>query len=225
MFASTTDWPTFVVSLTALSVSLVALVLSWKQLSEARTANGGWGMNLRVKPITREDLLAEDAARIDAAVAGLEFDCVPFQVTFEVIGPAIYYQVIPYSWGKAGHSDRAESAPPIPRLSCEDGPVDTVSMVQKELVDEIRFGVAWLQPSGTGMLPGAVRFDLDGEIEEWVWRNPVVAKLPFVAAGSWKRRKRPKSSVGPLTQPWELKRAGKRGQCFKREAKPNQNRG
>ena len=222
MFDSTTDWPTFVVSLTALSVSLVALVLSWKQLAEARTANGGWGMNLQVKPITREDLLPEDAARIDAAVAGLEFECVPFQVTFEVIGPAIYYQVIPDSWGKGGRSDRAESAPAIPRLSCEDGPVDTVSMVQKELIDEIRFGVAWLQPSGAGMLPGAVRFDLDGEIEEWVWRNPLVAKLPFVASGSWKQRKRPISSVGPLTQPWEVKRTRLRSRNSKREAERNQ---
>lgn len=204
------DTVSLAVAVAALFVSLVALLLSWRQLYEARTSNGGRGMNLHVRPITRDDLSPEDAALIDQSLVGMEHEYVPFMVTFEVTGPAVYYQVIPYTWGKDGISERTGFDAPISKLTCEDGPVSTVSMVQRELVEGIRFGVAWLQPDGSGLKPGAIRFDLDGDLEEWVWRHRLVAKIPFVHPGFWRRRKLPSPSVGPLTQPWESRRGRNR---------------
>ena len=206
MVNSSTDWPSLVVSLTALCVSLIALVFAREQLVEARTANGGRAMRLHISLAKRDDLSEEDAARVDAAIAGLNFEFVPFLISYEVTGPAVFYQVLPYSWGEDGVSQPAGNEVAIPRLSCEDGPCDTVAMIQKELVEEIRIGVVWMQPSGEGMRSGAIRFDHDGVLEEWVWRNRLIGKLPFVQPGIWKRRRDPNSSVGPLTQPWQLKR-------------------
>lgn len=191
------------VAVAALFVSLVALLLSWRQLYEARTSNGGRGMNLNVRHISRKDVTAEDANIIDEALAGMEHEYVPFMLSFKVTGPAEFYQVIPYTWGKDGVSDRTGVEEPIPKLTCEAGQVNTVSMIQKELLDEIRFGVAWLQPNGEGLQPGAIRFDLNSDLEEWVWRNRFVSRLPFVNPGKWKPRKSRMPSVGPLTQPWE----------------------
>jgi|GEM_PF-5737275 len=195
------------VAAAALFASLVALLLSWRQLHEATTSNGGRGMNISVKHISREDVSPEDAVKIDGALEEMRHEYVPFMVSFEVTGPAEYYQVIPYTWGKDGVSDRTGLEEPIPKLTCEDRRVSVVSMIQKELIDGIRFGVAWLQPDGVGLKPGAIRFDLNGDLEEWVWRNRFVSKLPFVNPGRWKPRKTPKPSVGPLTQPWELRQA------------------
>lgn len=199
-----------IVAVAALMVSLAALFLSWKQLYEARTSNGGRGMNLRVHNVTREDLTPEDAAMVDEAIAGSEREYVPFLVSFEVTGPAVYYQVLPYTWGKDGVSEPAGSSIPWPKLTCDNGRISTVSLIQKELVEGIRFGIAWLEPDGAGLKPGALRFDLAGDLEEWVWRNRMLAKIPFIRPGYWKPRTFPADSIGPLTQPWELRDGRKR---------------
>ena len=199
-----------IVAVAALITSLAALFLSWKQLYEARTSNGGRGMNLRVRNVTREDLTPEDAAMVDEAIAAYDREYVPFLVSFEVTGPAVYYQVLPYTWGKDGVSEPTGSSMPWPKLTCEDGRISTVSLIQKELVEDIRFGIAWLEPDGAGLKPGALRFDLEGDLEEWVWRNHLFAKIPFVRPGYWKPRAFPAASIGPLTQPWELRGGGKR---------------
>lgn len=199
-----------IVAVAALIASLAALFLSWKQLYEARTSNGGRGMNLRVRNVTREDLTSEDAAVVDEVIAGSAHEYVSFLLSFEVTGPAVYYQVLPYMWGKDGVSEPAGVSMPWPKLTCEDGLIRTVSLIQQELVEGIRFGVAWLEPDGVGLRPGALRFDLDGDLEEWVWRNHMLAKIPFIRPGYWKPRTFPAASIGPLTQPWELRDGRKR---------------
>lgn len=210
MEISAFDSFSLVVALAALIVSLAALFLSWKQLHEAKTSNGGRGMNLRVRNVTREDLTPEDAAVVDEAIAGSEREYVPFLVSFEVTGPAVYYQVLPYTWGKDGVSEPTGSSMPWPKLTCENGRISTVSLIQRELVDGIRFGITWLESDGPGLKPGALRFDLAGDLEEWVWRNHMLAKLPFIRPGYWKPRTFPAASIGPLTQPWELRDGRKR---------------
>lgn len=200
----------------ALLVSLVALLLSWRQLHEARTSNGGRGMNLRVKPISRDDVYLEEAQEIDQMLEHMEHEYIPFVMSFKVTGPAQFYQVIPYTWGKGGISEHAGFEDPIPKLTCEAGEINVVAMIQKELVDDIQFGVAWVEPDGVGLKPGAIRFALNGELEEWVWRNHFAAKLPFFSPGRWKPRKPPKPTCGPLTQPWEVQSLYYRRRVFKK---------
>ncbi|OFL62274.1 hypothetical protein HMPREF2760_01805 [Corynebacterium sp. HMSC065D07] len=203
-----------IVAALALFVSFAALFLSWKQLYEAQTSNGGRGMNLHVKRTSRDNMSEDVAREVDEALKAFHHEYVPFVMTLQVTGPAEFYQVIPYTWGRDGMSDRTGFEDPIPRFTSEDGRVSAITMIQKELLDGIRFGVAWLEPDGLGLKPGAIRLDLNGELEEWVWRYRLVAKLPFVSSGRWKRRKTPKPTIGPLTQPWEVQELRMRRRIF-----------
>lgn len=197
------------IALTALIVSLIALVFSWKQLHEAQTSNGGRGMNFRISLANRSQMSPEEASQIDAAIAEYAHEYVVFLYSFRVTGPAAYFEVIPYTWGSDGVNDPVNGFDPIPRLDAMSGEVSFAALIQKELVESVKFGVAWLQPSGQGLIPGAVRMSLNQDLEEWCWRSRWISKLPFIRPGRWKRRKQPKASVGPLTQPWELKRRQK----------------
>lgn len=208
------DTLSLIVAALALLVSLVALLLSWKQLHEAQTSNGGRGMNLHVKRTSRENVPEDVAREVDEALKAFHHEYFPFVMTLQVTGPAEFYQVIPYTWGKDGVSDPTGFEEPIPKLTSEDGRISAMIMIQKELLDGIRFGVAWLEPDGLGLKPGAIRLNLDGELEEWVWRHRFVAKLPFVSPGRWKRRKNRKPTIGPLTQPWEVQELRMRQRIF-----------
>ena len=208
------DTLSLIVAALALLVSLVALLLSWKQLHEAQTSNGGRGMNLHVKRTSRENVPEDVAREVDEALKAFHHEYFPFVMTLQVTGPAEFYQVIPYTWGKDGVSDPTGFEEPIPKLTSEDGRISAMIMIQKELLDGIRFGVAWLEPDGLGLKPGAIRLNLDGELEEWVWRHRFVAKLPFVSPGRWKLRKNRKPTIGPLTQPWEVQELRMRQRIF-----------
>ncbi|HAT6528792.1 TPA: hypothetical protein JAJ73_002026, partial [Corynebacterium striatum] len=177
------DTLSLIVAALALLVSLVALLLSWKQLHEAQTSNGGRGMNLNVKRTSRENVPEDVAREVDEALKAFHHEYFPFVMTLQVTGPAEFYQVIPYTWGKDGVSDPTGFEEPIPKLTSEDGRISAMIMIQKEFLDGIRFGVAWLEPDGLGLKPGAIRLNLNGELEEWVWRHRFVAKLPFVSPG------------------------------------------
>lgn len=208
------DTLSLIVAALALLVSLVALLLSWKQLHEAQTSNGGRGMNLHVKRTSRENVPEDVAREVDEALKAFHHEYFPFVMTLQVTGPAEFYQVIPYTWGKDGVSDPTGFEEPIPKLTSEDGRVSAMIMIQKELLDGIRFGVAWLEPDGLGLRPGAIRLNLNGELEEWVWRHRFVAKLPSVSPGRWKPGKKRKPTIGPLTQPWEIQDLRKRQRIF-----------
>ncbi len=171
-------------------------------------------MNLNVKRTSRENVPEDVAREVDEALKAFHHEYFPFVMTLQVTGPAEFYQVIPYTWGKDGVSDPTGFEEPIPKLTSEDGRISAMIMIQKEFLDGIRFGVAWLEPDGLGLKPGAIRLNLNGELEEWVWRHRFVAKLPFVSPGRWKRRKNRKPTIGPLTQPWEVQELRMRQRIF-----------
>lgn len=208
LFTEAFEWLSTIVvplvSVTAFVVSLAALWIARKQLDEAKTANGGRGMNLYVRPISREDVSPEDALLIDAAISEYEYDYIPFLFTFKVTGPASFYQVIPYTWGEDGFNQPVGDLEPIAKLDCTDGTITTVALIQKELVDSIWFGLAWLEPRGGGLAPNAIRLNLNDEFEEWHWRNYQLSKLPGVREGYWKKREFRQVNVGPLTQPKDM---------------------
>lgn len=202
------EWLTTIVvplvSVTAFIVSLAALWIARKQLEEAKTANGGRGLSLYVRPLSREDVSPEEALNIDTAVAESEHDYIPFLLTFAVTGPASFYQIIPYTWGEDGFNEPVGELEPIAKLDYTDGTIATVALIQKELVDSIWFGLAWLEPRGGGLAPSAIRLNLNDEFEEWHWRNYQLSKLPGVREGYWKKREFRQVNVGPLTQPKDM---------------------
>jgi len=196
---------TFITSLTAFCVSLIALLFSHRQLQEARSTNGGRGMNMKLRPVQQQDLEPDDAAEIDAVVNSYEHNYVAVMLTFEALGPAKFYQVIPYTWGTDGRSEKADESKPIACMDYQSGEVKAVILIQQELLEGIRIGVAWIQPDAEGFKTGAIRATVDGALEEWKWRNRLTSKLPGVSPGRWCERKQRPPSVGPLTQPHEVR--------------------
>ena len=78
-------------------------------------------MNLNVKRTSRENVPEDVAREVDEALKAFHHEYFPFVMTLQVTGPAEFYQVIPYTWGKDGVSDPTGFEEPSPQLTVDLG--------------------------------------------------------------------------------------------------------
>ena len=187
----------------AFVVSFCALLIAYFQLREARTTTGGRGLTLHFRPLDSQELSEQEFHRINALITSSEKRLIPFLVTVEVVGPAEFFEVMPHSWGEEGSWDIAAGGPPIKRLTCDSGPVDTVALLQADLLEGIKLGVVWRQAWQRGLETGAIRASLDGTLEEWVYYSRIRRIFNRRSiAGKWRERPQEMPDFGPVSQPW-----------------------
>ena len=185
----TSDWlaaASLALAGVGLVIALSALTIAVRQLRHAETTNGGRSMALRINNVDKGD---------DGGLV-IEYEG-------EVRGPAVFYDVIPFTW--AGVGSPSQEPERIASFGCDDGLLAITSHVEDKAAETIQFGFLWREPWRGGLRTGGIRTSIDGPLEAWCYRPKLLERISR-RQGRWVAQPHGRFAWGPASQPHEVPR-------------------
>lgn len=185
-----TDTITLVASIAAALFGGIALAIAWRQLSVARNAAGGRGVELQ----------AHDGGVVTFHEGGRRTHGV--HITVRLVGPGVRHNVQAVL---RGTPDLPNIEDARPAMDCDSEPIVWHGELAEEDCGEVWCVVSWVDPRGEGLRTSAICKPLTSDdLYEWKWHRFFTVRLRWQLRfgdgprplGHWKLLRMPPLEMG-----------------------------